>query len=95
MNKQTAEELTAAIQEQAAKKKAITGRDIQVFTERFPDDDCEIKVFERNSDGTISSAILSIVEYVELATKFDVNCYVKTEWRDGKGTKGHPFIFFF
>lgn len=95
MNKDTAAKLATEIRELADKKHLYTKRDIRLFTEKDHDGDYEIKVFEINVDGTISSAILTITELVTLATKFETSCIVKVEWRDGKGTQGKPYFLFF
>ena len=95
MNKQTAAELTTEIRKLESEINAYTGKDFRLFTEQVADDVYEIKVFENNTDGTTSGGMITIMRLAELVTKFDINCIVRVEWKDGKGTKGCPYFLFF
>ena len=94
MNKQKAAELATGIRELADKTNASTGKDFRLFR-NDSNGDHEIKVFEKNTDGTISGGIITITDLVALAEKFKTNCIVRVEHKDGKGTKGRPYFSFF
>jgi hypothetical protein len=96
MNKETSNKLVAELQEYSGTVlRENTGKEFRLFTEKDSNGGYEIKVFERNPDGTISGGIISIFGLVDLAEKFKTHGLIRTEWKDGKGTQGRPYFLFF
>ena len=95
MKKQKAQQVQALVQEITDNAIKTTGRDSLIFLEKDSKDSFDVKVFERNTDGSNSTALLEVVKYSSIAKELGITCFVKVEFRDGKGTKGCPYFLFF